>query len=105
MIATTGMDAKKNNSKTDADAASSSPLLTWWLDNRYEVNEICMAAAGTVGRAYDHRLLLSAAVRGEVPIDDHRLRGVVGRLIRLSPDALIAIQAHREWVKAIGGAR
>ena len=76
-----------------------SPLVVWWRNNRFSVNEACLAASSSVaGAAYTKRLFADA-VDGLLSIDDRRLRGVVGHLIRKSDDGLEIIQQHREWAK------
>ena len=81
-----------------------SPLAVWWRNNRFSVNEACLAASSTVAGAAYKKRLLADAVDGSLSIDDYRLRGVVGYLISEAGDALEAIQQHRAWAKNRGPA-
>lgn len=82
------------------DAAPSSlkdsPLARWWRENPLWLNEACIAAAGDhVTRACELRRLLREVAQGKAAIDDGRLRGVVGELIRA--DLLELVREHRAW--------
>lgn len=90
-----------------------SPFAHWWSDHHLDLNEILLATAGqNVSRAVALRRLLREVADGKLPIDDPRLRGVVGQLVR-DPIALASVQKHRLWqsqktvaaVKTIGGRR
>lgn len=88
---------------TDYLSVSESPLLQWWRENHLLVNEACLAASFRIADADAKRRLFKQAIQRDLSIDDRRLRGVVGYLIRQNSEALEIIQQHRKWAKARGG--
>lgn len=83
------------------ESSPESPLYQWWSNNHFLINESCLAVTSNPTAAASLRRLLRHAAEGAIPLDDKRLRGVVGELIKTA--GVVVIQEHRAWMNDRGG--